>query len=135
VGLTKLTIEVGNPADPRRTARVTCLLDSGVQQAVIPRRVLTSLGLHVQGSEQFALLNGEHVERDLGAAVFRYHGRVGRAAVLFGEETDAALVGMQTLEALGLTLDPLHRTLTEVTPEPNGAHEPSPNGNGNGLPS
>jgi predicted aspartyl protease len=125
-----MTIEVCNPADPHRTARVTCLLDSGVQQAVIPRRVLAGLGLHVQGSEEFALLNGEHVLRDLGAALFRYRGRECSADVLFGEECDAALIGMHTLEALGLILDPLHRTLLPVDPAPASGVTPPHNGDG-----
>ena len=37
--------------------------------------------------------------------------RVGVADVIFGEEGDSALLGAFTLEALGLSLDPLRREL------------------------
>jgi hypothetical protein len=46
--------------------------------------------------------------------VYRYNGRVGVADVIFGEEGDATLLGALTLEALGLSLDPLKRELREL---------------------
>ena len=43
--------------------------------------------------------------------MFRYGERVGVADVIFGEEGDSTLLGAFTLEALGLSLDPLRREL------------------------
>jgi len=50
-----------------------------------------------------------------GVAVFRYVERVGGADVIFGEEGDSRLLGAFTLEALGLSLDPLRRELKPLT--------------------
>jgi hypothetical protein len=44
-------------------------------------------------------------------AIFRYGKRVGGSDVIFGEQGDHALLGALTLEALGLSLDPLKREL------------------------
>jgi hypothetical protein len=43
--------------------------------------------------------------------VFRHKKRVGAADVIFGEKGDSNLLGAFTLEALGLSLDPLRREL------------------------
>ena len=48
--------------------------------------------------------NGEHLERDQDVAHCRYNWRV-------GEEGDETLVGALTLDAFGLSLDPLRREL------------------------
>jgi len=40
---------------------------------------------------------------------------VGGADVIFGEEGDSRLLGSFTLEALGLSLDPLRRELKPLT--------------------
>ncbi len=44
-------------------------------------------------------------------ALFRYGDRIGGTDVIFGEEGDVTLLGVLTLEALGLVLDPLRREL------------------------
>ena len=62
-------------------------------------------------TQQFRLANGERITRDKGVALFRYDDRAGGADVVFGEEGDSVLLGALTLEALGLSLDPLRREL------------------------
>lgn len=49
--------------------------------------------------------------RRKGGALFKYGDRIGVADVIFGEEGDSMLLGAFTLEALGLSLDPLRREL------------------------
>ena len=46
-----------------------------------------------------------------GVDIFKYEDRVGGADVIFCEEGDSVLLGAFTLEALGLSLDPLKREL------------------------
>lgn len=59
----------------------------------------------------FTLANGEQIIRPKGIALFRYGDRVGWADVIFGQEGDSLLLGAFTLEALGLSIDPLRREL------------------------
>jgi hypothetical protein len=49
--------------------------------------------------------------RSSGIALFKYGSRIGGADVVFGQEGDSVLLGAFTLEALGLSLDPLRREL------------------------
>jgi predicted aspartyl protease len=114
MGMTRLTLEVGNPGSLDRWEAVDCLVDSGATYSVIPSAVLQRLGILVTGEQQFRLANGDRVTRRKGISAFRYGERVGGADVVFGEEGDANLLGAFTLEALGLALDPLKRELVEL---------------------
>ncbi|MBI4198695.1 MAG: aspartyl protease [Chloroflexi bacterium] len=114
MGLTVIEIEVGNPANPEVTERVEFLVDSGAIYSVVPAPILQRLGIRPLTTQEFRLANGARISRQKGVAVFKYHGRIGGADVIFGEPGDSNLLGAFTLEALGLGLDPLRRELLEL---------------------
>lgn len=111
MGITVLTIEVGNPANPSATVPVEFLIDSGAIYSVVPKKILRKLGVKPIAEEVFRLANGERITRKKGGAFFKYGDKVGVADVIFGEKGDLNLLGAFTLEALGLSLDPLKREL------------------------
>jgi predicted aspartyl protease len=111
MGLTMLTVGVASPAAPDEIETVECLVDSGAVYSVVPRTLLEKLRITPFTRQEFRLANGERIVRDKGVAVFRYDNRIGGADVVFGEEGDSVLLGALTLEALGLSLDPLRREL------------------------
>jgi clan AA aspartic protease len=111
MGITFIGIDVANPATPEETERVEFLVDSGAVYSVVPTPVLERLGIRPLAQQQFRLADGSKVVRKKGVAVFRHGELVGGADVIFGEEGDSNLLGALTLEALGLSLDPLRREL------------------------
>jgi clan AA aspartic protease len=111
MGLTVLEIEVGNPATPEQTEKVELLIDSGAIYSVVPTPVLERLGIRPFMDQQFRLADGSKIVRKKGGAFFRHGELAGVADVIFGEEGDSTLLGALTLEALGLSLDPLRREL------------------------
>ncbi len=111
MGLTILELEVSNPAQPDRAVKVEFLVDSGAVYSVVPAPVLEELGIQPLAEQEFRLANGMRIVRKKGVALFRYGDRIGGTDVIFGEEGDVTLVGVLTLEALGLVLDPLRREL------------------------
>lgn len=111
MGLTTVRIEVGNPANPEKTVAVEFLVDSGAIYSVVPAPILENLGVKPLTEEEFRLANGEIIKRKKGIALFKYQGKIGGADVIFGEKDDSQLLGAFTLEALGLSLDPLKREL------------------------
>ncbi len=111
MGLAVLAVEVGNPASPEITEKIEFLVDSGVIYAVVPTPVLEKLGIQALATQEFRLADGSKIARKKGIALYRYGDRVGGADVIFGEEGDSILLGALTLEALGLSLDPLRREL------------------------
>jgi predicted aspartyl protease len=111
VGITYLTVDLGNPADTSITRPVEFMVDSGAIYTVAPRTVLEELDIQPISEETFWLANGEKIVRQRGIAYFKYGEKVGGADAIFGEEGDSNLLGATTLESLGLALDPLRREL------------------------
>lgn len=111
MGLTVLEVEVGNPATPEVTEEIEFLIDSGAIYSVVPTPILERLGIRPLTEQEFRLADGTKIVRKKGTALFKYGDRIGGADVIFGEEGDSVLLGAFTLEALGLSLDPLRREL------------------------
>ncbi|MGD0009643.1 MAG: aspartyl protease family protein [Terriglobia bacterium] len=111
MGLTYIQASIANPARPRRSAKLKFLVDSGALYSVVPARVLRRLGIKPGKTKTFILADGTEVKRSLGQALFRLNGDEGASPVIFGETGDSVLLGIVSLEALGLILDPLKREL------------------------
>lgn len=111
MGLIHLTMGIANPAAPKKVVRRRFLIDSGAVYSVAPATVLRELAIQAEDKQTFALANGDVIEREVGTALFSYEGRRRGAPIVFGEPGDADIVGVVTLEALGLILDPLKREL------------------------
>ena len=111
MGLTHLAVEVANPARPSRRMRRTMLVDSGAAYSVVDRASLRRLGIRPTGTRTFILADGTEITRSTGAALFRLQGHEGASTVIFGERGDASLLGVVTLEEIGLILDPMRREL------------------------
>ena len=111
MGLTYIQASIANPARPRRSAKLKFLVDSGALYSVVPARVLRRLGIKPGKTKTFILADGTEVKRSLGQALFRLNGDEGASPVIFGETGDSVFLGIVSLEALGLILDPLKREL------------------------
>jgi clan AA aspartic protease len=111
VGLTVLSLEVANPANPDAREAVEFLVDSGAVYSFVPRELLTRLGIMPHSRQRFRLADGSTIERDRGDALFFYQHHRGAAPVIFGEAGDATLLGAVTLESLGYVLDAVRRDL------------------------
>ncbi len=111
MGLTHVKAVLANPARPRKTAKLTFLVDSGAVYSVVPGATLRRLGIKPHSSRAFTLADGTEIERRVGDAIFLMNGKRGASPVIFGERGDSTLLGTVSLEALGLMLDPIRRVL------------------------
>ncbi|MBI3493897.1 MAG: aspartyl protease family protein [Acidobacteria bacterium] len=59
MGLTHVSVIVGNPADGGHTEEVRCLVDSGAVYSLIPEPVLQQLGIKPHSTREFILTNGD----------------------------------------------------------------------------
>ena len=96
---------------PPRDRKGLILIDSGAIYSVVPTPILERLGIQPLTAQEFRLADGTKITRKKGIALFKYGDRIGGPDVIFGEEGDSVLLGAFTLEALGLSLDPLRRDL------------------------
>lgn len=115
MGMTQTTLRVKNPQDPSRSLEEEFLVDSGATFTVVPKQALLKIGVKPLREEKFTLADGKIITRQVGNAIFEYQGIEGAAPVLFGQRGDSLLLGAFTLEALGLSLDPLRRQLYKAT--------------------
>lgn len=114
MGMTHVEIDVASVARPDVVETVDFLVDSGATYSVLPSDVLDRLGIEPLTEQTFRLAGGRRVARRKGGAIFKFRERIGVADVIFGEPGDTNLLGAFTLEALGLSLDPLKRELNEL---------------------
>jgi predicted aspartyl protease len=111
MGMTEIRVRLVNLADSRRAAEIDMIVDSGAIFSVVPSPVLRGIGVEPGESRTFRLASRASIRRGVGNVLYDIDGRTGAAPVVFGRRGDASLLGVVTLEALGLRLDPLRRTL------------------------
>lgn len=126
MALTFVKVKIFNPANPKKSAVVKFLVDSGAVYSVVPQEILRKIGIRPHSKETFSLANGEFVERAMGDALFHYQGKRRASPVIFGQKDDSALLGGVSLEALGLMLDPLRREIRSLPMVLGGMPQPKP---------
>jgi hypothetical protein len=87
MGLTFLTMELANPANPTVTETVKFLIDSGAHYSLVPRPVLERLGIRPMRMETFHLANGQTMDGwmddvDGGGKRGHFGGRNGASCVV-----------------------------------------------------
>jgi len=111
MGITYATFKVKDSRKSTSERNVDFMIDSGAVYSLVPGNVLDELGIEPYKVVEFSLADGTKISRKVGDAYFEYGGEGGAAPVIYGEPEDSALLGVTTLEALGLVLNPFTRTL------------------------
>jgi len=90
---------------------VNFLIDSGATYSLLPKAVWESIGLQPNRALSFSLADGTSVERTVSEAYVIFPQGEAHSPVILGEENEEALLGVVTLEILGLVFNPFDRTL------------------------
>ena len=80
------------------------LVDTGATFSVLPRALARTLGITQLRRARVSLENGQRVRVEAGLAIFGVGGREAPSTVLVADVVEPVL-GIGTLEALGMTLD------------------------------
>ena len=117
VGLTFVEASVTGPAGQRT---LTFLLDSGASYSLLPHGIWNEIGLARIRSETFYLADGTPISREISECVIELpevddERRRGHTPVILGEPGDVALLGVVTLENLGIVFNPFDRSLRVQT--------------------
>jgi clan AA aspartic protease len=96
----------------KRTARVRVLVDTGATHSVIPSDLADRLGV-VRSPRpiRVELADGSHRSMRIGTVVVRLLGREAGGTALIARRGAEPVLGVEALEALGLTVDPRTRKL------------------------
>jgi predicted aspartyl protease len=109
MGLTFIEGTVQGPTGKKRTVRF--LVDSGVIYTLLSPDHWKAIDLAPKKKMDFTLADGSVIERPISECYISLTQGEAHTPVILGEEGDESLLGMVTLEILGLKLDPFRRTL------------------------
>lgn len=109
MGVTYIEGVVTGLTDKQATVRF--LVDSGATYTLLPYEDWRAIGLSAKRSLIFTLADGTTIERQVSECHISLPEGEGHTPVILGEPGDEALLGVVTLEILGLVLNPFNRTL------------------------
>ncbi|MGD0092558.1 MAG: retroviral-like aspartic protease family protein [Planctomycetota bacterium] len=90
----------------QKARKVRMFVDTGSTFSIIPRALADSLGITYAGiKHRVQLADGRHITMKAATLGFRVLGRDVPSTVLVGK-VDEPILGVETLEALGLAVDP-----------------------------
>ena len=109
MGITYVEGRVKGPNKKQETVKF--LIDSGAKYSLLPKKVWKAIGLEPKRKMSFILADGTTVERAVSEAYIVLPQGQAHTPVILGKEKDEALLGVVTLEILGLVFNPFDRTL------------------------
>ncbi|MBI3193179.1 MAG: retroviral-like aspartic protease family protein [Ignavibacteriae bacterium] len=90
---------------------VKFLVDSGATYSLINKKQWKAINLSPTRSMTFTLADGTTIERGVSECLISLPQGEGHSPVILGEDDDEPLLGVVTLEILGLVFNPFKRTL------------------------
>ena len=109
MGITYIDGTARGPTGKEQT--VSLLVDSGATYTLLPTEVWESIELEPTREQTFTLADGTRVQRRIGECYLVLPQGETHTPVILGEPGDEALLGVVTLEELGLLFHPFSRTL------------------------
>ena len=109
MGMTYIEGVVTGPTGKQVTVRF--LIDSGATYSLLSYEDWQAIGLSPKRAMVFTLADGTIIERNVSECHIALPQGEGHMPVILGEPGDEPLLGVVTLEILGLMLNPFNRTL------------------------
>ncbi len=115
MGFTYVKVRIVNAEKPSLSDVVELIVDTGAVYTIVSEDILEKLQIKRRGRRVFQTVNKQKIERDIGVVVVEYMDRVAGTIVIFGEDKDTPVLGVTTLEELGLEVDPVTKQLKPMT--------------------
>ena len=109
MGITYVEGTVSGPTGKQAT--VEFLVDSGAKYTLLPLKNWKAIGLKPQRELTFILADGTKIKRNVSECFINLPQGKTHTPVVLGKTGDEALLGVVTLEELGLVLNPFQRSL------------------------
>jgi clan AA aspartic protease len=113
MGHVKVPVRISNPENPGLSVDVVdALVDTGATWTSVPRSLVTNLNLRHEGSVRVNTAAGAQ-ELEHSFARIEVAGKSLVTHLLISDSLPTVLIGVTTLEALGLAVDPPKERLVE----------------------
>lgn len=109
MGITYVEGLVNGPSGKQENVKF--LVDSGATYSLLPKTVWETIELKPKRELSFTLADGTTIERSVSEAFISFPQGEAHTPVILGEKDDEALLGVVTLEILGVVFNPFNRTL------------------------
>lgn len=109
MGITYVYAEATGPTGKRAPVRL--MVDSGASYSLLPEDVWKAIELEPTREMTFILADGTQIVRSISRCWMSLEHGEDYTPVILGEPGDDGLLGVITLEILGLVLNPFNRTL------------------------
>ncbi len=109
MGITYVEGTVSGPTGKKTTLEF--LVDNGAKYTLLPLRSWKAIGLKPQRRLTFVLADGTKTDRNVSECFINLPQGKTHTPVVLGKAGDEALLGVVTLEELGLVLNPFQRSL------------------------
>jgi predicted aspartyl protease len=104
-------LRVWNPSVPDKTEEVEAMVDTGAAFSWIHRERLERLGAQVLRRIGFRAIDGSIIERETAAVWVGSNGFTAPDIVVMADRNDLEVIGVHTIEGLGLAADPVQKKL------------------------
>jgi len=114
MGHTTAAVRICNPQDRAKCIETELIVDTGSTYTWVRKERLEMIGVKPTGLKRFRTIEGKTIEREVGEAVIECLGESATRIVVFAEKGDAEVMGVDTLEGLGLEIDPVTKQLRKA---------------------
>ncbi len=115
MGTFREQIRISDLNDGQKAESLEAVVDTGAAYTWIPSHLLQKMGVAPLRKQKLKIANGQIIERDAGVVQIQLRGQTGPTWIIFGDPESELLLGAITLEEFGLGVDPLNKTLIQVT--------------------
>jgi len=113
LGHTTATVKVYS-SDLSKAEEISLLVDTASTYTWISKGMLKKLGIEAKTVRKFKTIDGRLLKRKVGEVVIECIEEKTTTMVVFAEKGDAEVLGVYTLEGLGLEVDPITKQLKKA---------------------
>lgn len=113
MGLTHVPVTVSNLITGD-SFTANFLIDTGYTESMIPASALRKIGIEPEGKRTYELANGQLEDYEIGFAAISFLDERIAGQVLFGPENAEPLLGVISLEAAGIVVDPKNQSIRKL---------------------
>ena len=111
-----VAVTISNPADRSRNWTGPFLVDGSTIDSVVPRSILSAIGIVPERTRTYELANGAEVPMDIAIARIELMGELSAGLVVFADAEVEPLLGVTVLESVGVEVDLRNQWLTKLPP-------------------
>jgi clan AA aspartic protease len=114
VGLTHVNVTLRVPGSANGAYEAVFLVDTGATDSMAPSSELLKAGIQPVGRASYELADGSAYEYAFGLAQIEFLGEITAGRIIFGPEGVEPLLGVTSLESVGISVDPTTQTLKRL---------------------